>query len=380
MTDKKSPFKNGMRNAKQYKVRISKWEEFYRLANWFLNEKGTWVFRGHEDASWRLESTWDRFEASCKMPAFTKTCSEADAALAEYFKFFSETKRKIAEKEKIMVEEFKRMISFDHPLGDETLPYLMMMQHYGIPTRLLDFSYSLFVALYFAYENAEMPERENEPERAIWAIKLDGIGDWLLKYCKPDGGKMEECNYIELVNRLLSDKPTFGPSKGVVPILHATNPRMVAQKGLFLMPFSKTSYMESFSDNLQYVLHCNPSLLSEKPLLKDVTLKDYVALRDRSPSDTRDFEKVAREIVTSETNRKDAVSSAGISFDKFLKIKSDIHVLKFVFARSLRAKARAVLEQANIDEMSIYPDMKVDVNMLTRIGRSLKHRFISGLR
>ena len=205
---------------RQYKVRISSWEEFYCLASWYHNESATWVFRGHEDAAWKLESTWDRFVAAYKRDAtgkpFKIESSDVNKALAGYFGFFQGENTEILRKENIMIDEFKRMICFDHYLGDKTLPYLMMMQHYGIPTRLLDFSYSLFVALYFAYENTENPERDDEPERAIWAIKLDGIREWLFKNCKTDieNRKMRECNYIELADRLLSDGYKCGVSKG----------------------------------------------------------------------------------------------------------------------------------------------------------------------
>src|SRR5436309_276549 len=35
------------------------------------------------------------------------------------------------------------------------LEWLALMQHYGAPTRLLDFSYSFWIALFFAFEAAE---------------------------------------------------------------------------------------------------------------------------------------------------------------------------------------------------------------------------------
>src|SRR5438093_2893211 len=36
-----------------------------------------------------------------------------------------------------------------------TLEWLALMQHYGAPTRLLDFTYSFWIALFFAFEEAE---------------------------------------------------------------------------------------------------------------------------------------------------------------------------------------------------------------------------------
>lgn len=44
------------------------------------------------------------------------------------------------------------------------------MHHHGAPTRLLDFTYSIYVATYFAAENAER-------DAAVWAID----GRWALR-------------------------------------------------------------------------------------------------------------------------------------------------------------------------------------------------------
>ncbi len=44
------------------------------------------------------------------------------------------------------------------------------MQHYGVPTRLLDFTYSPYVALYFALRHRPKDKRTAPPE--VWAIDL----------------------------------------------------------------------------------------------------------------------------------------------------------------------------------------------------------------
>lgn len=318
-------------------VRLNNWSDFYNVASWFLNEESTWVFRGHEDSKWKLKSTWDRFGESCKKPYFKSTSTKVDVMLAEYFNFRAENQAEFSQKEKHMIAQFKQMIKWDHNLGDETLPYLMAMQHYGIPTRLLDFTYSLFTALYFAYERSEEPARESEPERAIWAVRLDNIMSWLRQYCKTDGENrvMKECDLMVLAESFLIGKPKTGIRKGVVPIGYATNSRMVAQRGLFLMPFSKMS----FEENLNAILKYNPFKLHNTPKNKGVTLNEFLGIDN----------------------------------------KSNIQVIKFVFAKEMRSKARMVLEQAGIDEMSIYPDKGEDVGKMKRIGRSLKYRFVKNL-
>ena len=50
---------------------------------------------------------------------------------------------------------------------DKKLSWLSLMQHYGVPTRLLDFSTSPYVALYFAIENLA-PQKDGD--LAIYAI------------------------------------------------------------------------------------------------------------------------------------------------------------------------------------------------------------------
>jgi hypothetical protein len=41
------------------------------------------------------------------------------------------------------------------PADSDTVEWLALMQHYGAPTRLLDFTESFWIALFFAFEEAE---------------------------------------------------------------------------------------------------------------------------------------------------------------------------------------------------------------------------------
>ena len=54
------------------------------------------------------------------------------------------------------------------PLFNEVLDWLALMQHYGAPTRLLDWTRSPYVALYFALEKADK-------ESAVWAINREWL-------------------------------------------------------------------------------------------------------------------------------------------------------------------------------------------------------------
>jgi hypothetical protein len=101
------------------------WEEYkYEIAK----NKQSWVYRGQPDSSWELESSLERYNFD----------SDVETQLLNEFKGGFEL---FVEKE----------IKYD-------LDYLAYMQHYGVPTRLLDFTYSPYIAAYFAFEN---PQNEN---------------------------------------------------------------------------------------------------------------------------------------------------------------------------------------------------------------------------
>lgn len=55
------------------------------------------------------------------------------------------------------------------PRQGETHEWLTVMRHYGTPTRLLDFTYSLYVAMFFAAEDVE-------GDSVIWAVNKKWMG------------------------------------------------------------------------------------------------------------------------------------------------------------------------------------------------------------
>ena len=61
----------------------------------------------------------------------------------------------------------------------DELTWLALMQRFGIPTRLLDFTFSPFVALYFAVRESKH-ERQSKDERKpvrVWAMDFKAIND-----------------------------------------------------------------------------------------------------------------------------------------------------------------------------------------------------------
>src|SRR5690348_7153537 len=61
------------------------------------------------------------------------------------------------------------------PEPDNYLEWCSIMRHYGAPSRLLDFTYSFFVALYFALEGPHDFGREPCYQAYLWAIEQGAL-------------------------------------------------------------------------------------------------------------------------------------------------------------------------------------------------------------
>jgi len=119
----------------------------------------TWLFRGHQSASYALE------------PSIERSAKGKNTSWATL--------------EAMILDEFQakarlHMDVSDMPL-DQKLSWLAIMQHHGVPTRLLDFTYSPYVALYFALRNR--PDNCKSLPIAVWAIDVPTLrSDMVRRY------------------------------------------------------------------------------------------------------------------------------------------------------------------------------------------------------
>lgn len=64
------------------------------------------------------------------------------------------------------------------PIGDAWMPWTILMQHHGAPTRLLDWTTSAYVAMYFAVRNSGPSVTQARPDGVVWMcsrLQLDAV-------------------------------------------------------------------------------------------------------------------------------------------------------------------------------------------------------------
>jgi FRG domain len=186
--------RNRTENTPYNVVRIESWEEYLSVIS--DSPYQHWAFRGQRDAS---------------APLFS--------ALSRYLISFGVNPRAWPDQEERILRIFKRKaIHFLDVVPDreDDFEWLALMQDHGAPTRLLDFTWSPYVAAFFALHNTTT-------EAVIWA-------------CNPF--EIEKMKHVDLKKpgsfrkHFLSGADSF-VYLGQPP---AMNRRLIAQSGTFLVP------------------------------------------------------------------------------------------------------------------------------------------------
>ncbi len=87
--------------------------------------------------------------------------------------------------EKHLFRNFQKYAPQNSVIFNTFWNWLTLAEHHGLPTRLLDWSYSPLVALHFALDNYEL--FDNGSEAVIWSVDLEA-----LKHTLPDENNIRE--------------------------------------------------------------------------------------------------------------------------------------------------------------------------------------------
>jgi len=277
-------------------IRISSWEEARRLVSYFSGE----IFRGQERSDWGLSPSLERVANQFSHPKNTIP--------------FSELK---------VVDEFRRRAHFylDYtPPEHSLIDWLSLIQHHGGPTRLLDFSYSFFVASFFAVSQAVS-------DAAVWVIDKHALALNAHQIAYPEKYRGIESldKFIDTVQydnatmkkifeeSFLSDKPP----QAVIPLdpLFLT-PRLSIQQGVFLVPCAVTC---DFQECLSSTLGSNAN---------DFFKQDTIVL-----------------------------DSKGNSTDKILDLYANSKIMKIIIPKECHKAAIEDLWSMNINAATLFPGL-----------------------
>jgi hypothetical protein len=193
-------------------------------------QENGWIYRGQRDKRKRLRTTLERACESYEVPL-----------------------DKAGVIEDILLRDFRRKYHhYSQHVPDKinTLEWLSVMQHYGAPTRLLDFTYSFYVAVYFALENV-LGKEETDNGYAVWAVN----GDWSVN----ESAKLFESSpkEYEFLKEPLEDEKDkaeafetifrreFPRSFACPQNPFRLNERLTIQKGVFMCPGNVTLPFEN---------------------------------------------------------------------------------------------------------------------------------------
>jgi hypothetical protein len=215
------------------------WEDLNRMYEEGLQpdprSKARWVFRGQRDADWGLRTSLER----------------------ELENFGIDLAEKASDVECGLLRAFKRRCYHyipDPPDEDQTLEWLALMQHYGTPTRLLDWTYSFFVALYFAVANINLGE-DSPSTCAVWAFDTGSMHSYFRSALEPYSPALSRWENDEALLRPETFRSVFC-AKQPIPLVgavtpHRINKRLTIQQGVFLCP---GDVRRSFAQNLRALL------------------------------------------------------------------------------------------------------------------------------
>lgn len=289
----------GSFGAKFYEVTPKSWSELKEYSEYL---KG-FIYRGQASNKWKLITSIER--------AATQYACPPD---------------EIWQREKYLIKEFKaraHQFILSSPNDTDVLEWLSIIQDFGGPTRLLDFTDSLYIASFFAVESSN-------DDSCVWAINgsILQLFPHFIDELQGEGifYENEKNSYDFNSEEVLRYAESFivDPSKKMDLVLRVKPPRLnerlAVQKGVFLCS-------------------CNLSMSFEYNLCKTITF----------PFETLDS-----------SNASDSTDLLGRLKEEVLSQKLDLRaaVIKFNLPMGLHTNVLIDLQKMNIDAASLFPGLE----------------------
>ncbi|GIV45375.1 MAG: hypothetical protein KatS3mg036_0193 [Ignavibacterium sp.] len=221
-----------------YKVFIEKWEQIKAIST----KSSAYVFRGHKEREWELKPTLER---------------AANKFYMNNSQLFGHEYLILREFQSVAGQYLNKL-----PNNKNLLEWYSLLQHYGAPTRLLDFTRSIYVAAFFAFESSCN-------ESVIWGLNHQRLDEFLYnKLLKEHNYKLRNLIFldykIDIANKILNyenqqlvqkTREEIFCNKDMIFTVDCSrkNIRHHIQKSVFLIPSSlERSFTEILTEQFDF--------------------------------------------------------------------------------------------------------------------------------
>jgi hypothetical protein len=249
--------------------RLESWDAFLKIIT--DSTYSNWAFRGHRKQEWPL-----------------------DSALTRYFRAFQIDRRAWPYQEGRILRVFKRkahQFLAQPPDPEDDFQWLALMQHHGAPTRLLDFTWSPYVAAFFALERAE-------EDAAVWALNPVHISSGGLRRSpkRPEEAitsqEMDPRHKGNYARYFLDGDREF-IWLGEPDVM---NRRLIAQSGTFVLPGVLDRPMEEIARNYPDPDNMTAKFILPAPQIRETALRELYRMNITYATLFPDLDGLARSL------------------------------------------------------------------------------------
>lgn len=248
-------------------IQISSWAQYRDLVD--SDDFNSWGFRGHSDANWPLLSTLARYLRDNRV--HPDAWRGQEARLLRLFKA-------------------KAHLYLEHvPPDDDAYQWLALMQHHGAPTRLLDITWSPYVALFFALERATK-------DAAVWAFLEPAISDRESVVIR---GKEEIRPHDIAIWRPGNYENHYLPGNRAFVTIgkpKIMNRRLIAQSGSFIVPGIVGEPIESILGDYPDPNKCLAKIILDTKAIRKTAMNRLYAMNITNASLFPDLEGLAKSL------------------------------------------------------------------------------------
>ena len=283
-----------------------------------------YVFRGQENADWLVTSSFER------------------AYLGTFFPANEDRERFLRIKELDVMASFKRdaMQYLKHEPHDDC-EWMSLMRHYGAPTRMVDFTESPFIALYFALSD------KTESAFAVWAFPADD-GYWARKTAEEE---MLASKRISKEFRVREREMTCMAKKCTVWL--ADNERIMFNKQSYLARIlgrTRNGDPVKCAKNAAMVLLVRPQFNNARICAQAGLMAMPTVLSETFMFNAKQTGLIGRAKVCPRVKMSD--------YKEDISFFIPNNIMKFVFQPDMRLPVRAFLEASNITAKTLFPDIE----------------------